>query len=448
MDIHLFDKPIETAIQLGEKTYLTIYDRRKLHLVVLQDNKVLLRIAEEDFKKFNIIFQNDMISGIHDIDVTKLIYYLEKDSKDLFIRIRRELKRNFELSNMKDYDILTSWVIGTYLFTELNSFPYIHFHAPKGSGKSTVLQTLEKLCFNGQMLVDMTPAIARDIDGEKPTLLIDESEELYELRTKSERVMQLKKILNTGYQKGAKFPRHVLDKSTNKYRKEFFYVYCPKAFASIRELDPVLNDRCISINLIRSQKKFTLRTQELVELKHELFAYMIKNYGKILAESGKTNTQLEKHEIFGRQNEQFTPLLMVANHFNEDILEHLKKISQQKIDMENSIQSDEQVLIQALYNIFERTPKEQDFIGLEEIKNEMKAIYNDDCEWLKNYYLGQVMHRLGFKDTTRRGSTGRTFYQIDKLQVDKLVYAYNVQIDWEGRIPSTKNELKQELIPK
>jgi hypothetical protein len=389
-----------------------------------------------------------MISGIFRLNEKKLDHYLNKTSRNLFVRVRRELKRNFELSNVKDYDILTSWIIGTFLFTELRAFPYLHFHAPKGSGKSTVLRCLDKICFNGQMLVNMTPAIARDIDGEKPTLLIDETEELYEPRTKSERIQTIKQILNTGYQKGARVSRHFLNKKTNKYQKEFFNVYCPKAFASIREVDSVLRDRCVIINLIRSKHFFKIRNDELTDLMHELLAYVIKNYDKILLELPKSMKILQKKKIHGRSLEQLNPLHAIALHFKINIVEHCKKIAESKTKYEESIQSDEQVLIQALYSLVETHNVDEQYFDLYQIRGEMKRIYESNVEWLTNHYLGQLMHRMGFNETSRRGSTGRVHHLIRKEEVVKLVYAYNVSTEWEGKHPQTTEDFKNVITTK
>lgn len=446
--MEVFTQPIETGIQLGQPTYLTFYRNKILNVMIIRNKKIIQIIPQKLWKQLKITFHNDMISGIFCLDEKKLDYYLNKSNKNLFIRIRRELKKNFELSNIKDYDILTSWIIGTFLFTELKAFPYLHFHAPKGSGKSTVLRCLDKICFNGQMLVNMTPAIARDIDGEKPTLLIDETEELYELRTKSERIQTIKQILNTGYQKGARVSRHFLNKQTNKYQKEFFNVYCPKAFASIREVDSVLRDRCIVINLIRSKYYFKVRSEELKELMHEILAYVIKNYDKILFGLPESMKILQKNKIHGRSLEQLNPIHAIASHFNVDIVEHCKRIAESKTKYEESIQSDEQVLIQALYSLIEKHDVDEQYFDLYQIRDEMKRIYESSVEWLTNHYLGQLMHRMSFNETARRGTTGRIHHLIRREVVRKLVYAYNVSTDWEGKHPQTREEFKNVITVK
>jgi len=443
-----FQEPIETGIQLGDTTYLTLYEGRTLHVVVFKKKELLIKVSEKDFDKFQIQFHNDMVSGSNSIKLKKLVEELKKPQKNLFIRIRRELKRNFDLLKPKDYDILTAYVISTFLFTKLQAIPYIHLHAPKGSGKTTVLKTLSHICFNGEQIVNPTQALARMIDGKKPTLLIDESEELFDTRSKSERVQQIQQIYNTGYQLGSKVVRYYQSKKTGKWREEAFYNYCPKVFASIREINAVLRDRCIPVNLIRSDKHFSLRRTELNDLMHEILAYCMKNHAKIIDNIPNAINILKKHKIYGRTQELLIPMVAIADYFGENIVEHVKTIDERKKQYEESINSDEQIIIQALHNIFESKAETQAYLDLYDIKKEMQIIYESEPVWLTNYYLSQLMHRIGFDQTARRGRTGRIHFLIDKEEVNRLVYFYNVSTDWEGKLPSTTKDLKESLIPK
>ncbi len=274
----------------------------------------------------------------------------------------------------------------------------------------------------------------------KPTLLLDESEELFEIRTKSERIQQIKQIFNSGYQKGAYVVRFYQDKKTGKYKKQKFYTYCPKIFASIRSLEPVLADRCLNFNLTRSKNPYTLRTNELTELMHEILAYSIKNYVKIINEIPKAKTQLIKNKIYGRTQELLLPLIAISNHFKKDILTYSIKLAEKRKQKETSLQLAEQMLIQALYNIFELKNSEEDYIDLYTIKDEMKKLFDKEQElkWLTNHYLGQLMSRLGFDETARRGTTGRTHYLIRKQDISKLIYAYNVEVKWHGKTGKTE----------
>ena len=71
--------------------------------------------------------------------------------------------------------------MGTYVFRIFRYFPYIHLHAEKASGKTTLMEILEKICFNGELSSDATGvSLFHEVHTNSSTLFLDESEDLRE----------------------------------------------------------------------------------------------------------------------------------------------------------------------------------------------------------------------------------------------------------------------------
>src|SRR4051812_38769813 len=75
-------------------------------------------------------------------------------------------------------DALALWVLHTHAIDAANATPYIRITAPEiESGKTLLLETLELLVANGWLTGRVTASsLVRKIHGERPTLLLDESD--------------------------------------------------------------------------------------------------------------------------------------------------------------------------------------------------------------------------------------------------------------------------------
>jgi len=165
---------------------------------------------------------------------------------------------HFDLPDPKVADVIIAWAFGTYCFELFDSFPRLVFYGPKQSGKSKMLTFLSKVCYNAKYSVIPTVAtLYRVVKQQKPTIILDE----FNLYRPSEKA-DLVAILRQGYKKGATVPRSEkvfikTEELGQKAKKEMYIVsdyqvYCPIAFAGLTINDDQLLDRCIAINLFRS----------------------------------------------------------------------------------------------------------------------------------------------------------------------------------------------------
>jgi hypothetical protein len=200
-----------------------------------------------------------------------IIEYLQDERSvnpvELFEELRKYITRFIYFTESHHADFVALWVMGTYVFRVFNYFPYIWLNAEKGSGKSLLMHVLSALAFNGDVLVNPTPAVVfRDIDQNGTTLFIDEFERFR--KQDKETAAAILSLLNVGFQKSGVVKR--VDRGRSGFFEvQQFQAYSPKMLAGINEIDDVLQDRTIRLRLMRKKEtEHTERYKETVEIKH------------------------------------------------------------------------------------------------------------------------------------------------------------------------------------
>jgi hypothetical protein len=164
--------------------------------------------------------------------------------------------------------VLSLWAINTYLFEAFDYCPYIALVSPvKRCGETTVLKLLASITRRPAFTVNISDAaLFRLIDARRPTLLMDEAEDLQR--------SSLRAILNAGFEQGATVPRCV------GQQVQDFDVFCPKALACIGRLPETLADRSVIIPMKRAKSSNSVdefRRRTLGEL--AAVAEQIKGWG-------------------------------------------------------------------------------------------------------------------------------------------------------------------------
>jgi hypothetical protein len=150
------------------------------------------------------------------------------------------------------HDAVALWIAHTYIFDNADCTPYLNvFSAEKRCGKTLLLEILELLVANPWLTVRATTAVlARKIDQEKSTLLLDETDAAFNGSTEYSEAVR--GILNSGYRRGGRASVCVGQGSNITYRD--FETFCPKAFAGIGRLPGTIADRSIDIQMKRKTR--------------------------------------------------------------------------------------------------------------------------------------------------------------------------------------------------
>lgn len=169
----------------------------------------------------------------------------------LYYEIKNILKQYIELPKDAAYGLLSSWIIASYFFLIFYAFPFLFIFGKKQSGKSRLLTLLERLCLNALKVKGVSvPSMVDSIDGVRGTFLNDQAESLSDNKN-----IELLGIITDSYTRGGG-NRRIVDISNKKRRVLEFEAYSPKAFASTKEIDEDLKDRCIEITMLRAMKDY------------------------------------------------------------------------------------------------------------------------------------------------------------------------------------------------
>ena len=343
--------------------------------------------------------------------------------------------------NPRYYNLAALWIIGTYLQPEFNTYPYLFLNAMRGSGKTRLLKLITALARDGQLMASMTEAVLFRTSG---TLAIDEFENLG-----SKDKNELRELLNAAYKKGIKIVRmrkkKIIDGETQE--AETFSVYRPILMANIWGMEEVLGDRCIHLQLEKSENQIITRLVENFEENMQIkqvseylksiqcslcsvvtkknintawneYVYNLSNITTLTTHNTYTPlsslTTQEDLDLFkriydtnidGRHLELFFPLFLIAGNLGDDVLTETLEfakhmIHEKKID---EITESKDVLVFKLVS----TQKEGEYISINELTTQLRYLINDgDMEWLNSKWMGRALKRLQLTIDKRRVGDG------------------------------------------
>src|SRR5690606_25804692 len=125
------------------------------------------------------------------------------ETGELLGEVRAWLARFVVTMSGDDLDLLALWAAHTHVCVETYTTPRLVLDSPvPGSGKTTVLEHLERLCMHPVQMASLSsPALlTRMLDAGLRTLLIDEADR--SLSPDKPEVAELIAVLNSGYKRG------------------------------------------------------------------------------------------------------------------------------------------------------------------------------------------------------------------------------------------------------
>jgi hypothetical protein len=166
-------------------------------------------------------------------------------------------------------DVAALWIAHTHCFGAAEQTPYLAISsAEKRSGKTRLLEVFELVVARPWFTGRVTAAVlARKVDAERPTLLLDESDAAF--KGDKDYAEALRGLLNTGHRITGKSTVCVGQGAEMSYKD--FSTYCPKAIAGIGKLPDTVADRAIPVRLERrapdeKAERFRRRDAELEAL--------------------------------------------------------------------------------------------------------------------------------------------------------------------------------------
>jgi hypothetical protein len=215
-------------------------------------------------------------------NLERLKAFLEHPTRplELYQTLKETFKKYIDLPEPA-YGLLATWAVGTYFAHQFTAFPFLHFHGPKECGKSKTLEAKRCVCLNAWKGRDISAAALGDTaEAQRGTLLLDQAEKLSSDKENG----NLIGLLADSYKKaGGK--RRVIDTKNPAGRTVLeFSTYGPKAFASTKNIDPDLADRCIKIPMTRTRRRLPdLEGWEPIwgELRDQLYRFTLMAFKEV-----------------------------------------------------------------------------------------------------------------------------------------------------------------------
>jgi hypothetical protein len=257
---------------------------------------------------------------------------------DLYQKIKSYLERYIFFKNCNHSNLLSVWILGTYIFTVFRHYPYLQIRAEKRSGKTLLMEVMKYISFNGELLTNITEAgLFREIDANRTVLFWDEAERLR--KQDKELYGTMLSILNSGFKFDGLVKR--VEKRGSVFKIFNYSTYSPKVFSGINDIDDVLQDRTILIQLLRKKPSENVKRlkisksleNEIDFIKQSGYLFGLR-YGKRINESYQNCNLIAglPEELTDREKDIWEPLFIIAS-----LIEEEAELKGKNIDLLNSL---------------------------------------------------------------------------------------------------------------
>ncbi len=338
--------------------------------------------------------------------------------------LRNWFARYIRVMDDLDIDLLTLWTAHTHLCVETYTSPRLQLDSPlPGSGKTTVLDHLKRLCLNPvQMASISSPALlTRMLDAGLRTILIDEVDRT--LDQKNDGVGELIAVLNSGYRRGATRPVLVPEKGGSWASKEM-PTFAPVAMAgNAPKLPDDTRARTIRVLLLPDTEGLVEESDwELIEDEAAELARRLANWAESVRDTVRTLRPTLQADCIGRAKERWSPLKRVAaaagKHWEQVADELIRRdMLAAEMDKEDGM-TGKPPTVTLLFDLYEAWDGEEAFTPTRDLLS--RLILNNPAMWGMGSSFGreltvQRMGRMlaaGFKiHSERRADRARGYFR-------------------------------------
>ena len=341
------------------------------------------------------------------------------DMKQVYEDIENLTKKLVIFNSEIEYKIFTLWAISTWKNGLWDVVGFPTFLGLRGSGKTTALMLLYKLCNRAVETSGITfKALPRLTHYYNATLLIDEIHN--KLNNQTETGAGLTDFIKASYKKGSKYVT-----CDNDDQKKLIVTrnFGPKAFAGEKTFDVAILDRAIVFWLDKSEPeipKLSYVEKELNMIRTKLLNYRYKT---------DNPPDLGKDFILkGRTREIYESIIATGMHIQIDIQDIIEHAMTRERLQEQELQESTECQILKIIKEHEEKPIIEawgkiDNITISEIIEKLEWTENDTKEKRKNYQrLGYLLKNMGLR--TNRTKEGMIINTTSKENDPRLKQLY------------------------
>jgi hypothetical protein len=351
------------------------------------------------------------------------------DGAELLDDIKEWFGRFIAVTDPDDLNILALWTFHTHLVVELYTTPRLQVDSVVfGSGKTTVLDHLQRLCLNPiQAAAVSSPAlIPRMLETRMSTILLDEVDR--SLRSDKPGVEDIIAIMNSGYRLGATRPVLVPTKGGH-WETKLMSTYAPIAMAgNSPNLPPDTVSRSIRI-LLMPDLNGTVEDSDWEHIEDEVNA--LKHQIEVYADAVRDRVRGMGVELpaacIGRSKEKWRPLKRVAvaagGHW-PDIADRLirKSLAEDEAEREAGLKTQPPGMVM-LIDLFAVWGADETFIPTKDLVGRL-ILHNPDYWGTASPYgkpltetrLGRLVTQAAKVTSDRPGGVGPRGYLRSHLQ--------------------------------
>jgi len=332
-------------------------------------------IYHED-KPYFLVLNDDLFSLVETVsynkkkftpkDIQRIPYkpyqYFEgpiPDRERLFRRIRAELEKYIDVEPIW-LDVLAACILLSYQQEKLVTVPYLYFYGDNESGKSTVLQLLNKLCYRPMYGVTVPAADIYGYLEDLNSIGCILEDELQGIDRDTDKI----KIYKAGYKEGAVVPRTLMTQHDRIIK--FYNTFSFKACAS-EQIPSVkgFRERFIEISMVEGypQKEWSDVTPEDLKRLQDLRNILLK-WRMLTKKWQLPNPQVQ---MKGRLKELWKPILQVTHGL--PIYDKLSKFIQRQKNERLAAKQDtlEGHIVKVITELYNKAEKAPEYVVFTEI---------------------------------------------------------------------------------
>ncbi len=329
------------------------------------------------------------------------------EAKAVFEEVLSYVQAHVELPHSALYDVMSLWIMASYLPEKFDSIPYLCFIGPKDSGKTRGLEVLWQLAYRGVLSPSFSSAaLFRTIQKFSPTLCLDEAE-IYGNEQKTEAIA----VLNAGYRKG----QYILRVNNETGEIDCFSCFGFKGLASTNIFIPTIESRAIIVNMRKNVRDIPLfiDKEKAATLRLMLLLYrfnILMNKESILNDADKILSYLPIRH--GRIAELFYPLIAVSpsEEVRQEISKFAKEVYTKRVEEEKA--SREAEIVEILLSL--QGEAESGKLSIQAITEKFNEGRTEKQQW-KPESIGRWLKRLGFDKTRIGKGYAAIFYDVSLI---------------------------------
>jgi energy-coupling factor transporter ATP-binding protein EcfA2 len=355
--------------------------------------------------------------------------------EELFWKVRNEFQSFIDVESIWK-EVLASFVLLSYQQEKLQTVPYIFLYGDNESGKSTVLQLMNLLCYRPLYGVTIPAADIYGFLEDSDSVGIVLEDEIQGIHKDVDKI----KIYKAGYKRGASVPRTIITQHDRIIK--YYQTFCLKACAS-EQLPTVkgFRERFLEIPMVEGspEKEWSDITKEDFERLRNLRNTLLK-WKMLSREWDLPNVELK---MKGRLKELWKPILQVTSGLT--VHDGLFKFVEDQRKERLSVKQDtlEGKIVKVVTELFNESKAESSLIYTipfqtiwSRLQEELDGKIDDKKPNVMDTseFFQVTKNKVGYRLREVLSAKSKAMREKDSEGNDMVVKAYEFYIDKLGRI--------------